>query len=68
MGMDNLEPTLAPERSFTEVGNGVIDFPKIFTHAKEAGLKYWFVEQDKCPGDPFDSITKSIGYIKKTLL
>jgi len=57
-----------PERSFTEVGNGVIDFPKIFTHAQEAGLKYWFVEQDKCPGDPFDSITKSIGYIKKTLL
>jgi sugar phosphate isomerase/epimerase len=57
-----------PERSFTEVGNGVIDFPKIFTHAKEAGLKYWFVEQDKCPGDPFDSITQSIAYIKKNLI
>jgi sugar phosphate isomerase/epimerase len=57
-----------PQRSFTEVGNGVIDFPKIFTHAKEAGLHYWFVEQDTCPGDPFDSITKSIAYIKKTLL
>lgn len=56
------------ERSFTEVGNGVIDFPKIFTHSKEAGLKYWFVEQDKCPGDPFDSITQSIAYIKKDLI
>ncbi len=57
-----------PERSFTEVGNGVIDFKKIFTHTQTAGLKYFFVEQDKCPGDPFDSITQSIGYIKKNLI
>ncbi|HMH21069.1 MAG TPA: sugar phosphate isomerase/epimerase [Puia sp.] len=57
-----------PERSFTEVGNGTIDFPKIFTHAQEAGMKYFFVEQDKCPGSPFDSITQSIAYIKKNLV
>ena len=57
-----------PEKSFTEVGNGVIDFKKIFTHTKEAGLKYFFVEEDKCPGSPFDSITMSIDYIKKNLV
>src|SRR5258706_14376241 len=57
--MDN-----TPEHSFTEVGSGIIDFKKIFTHADKAGLKYFFVEQDKCPGSPFDSITKSITYIK----
>jgi sugar phosphate isomerase/epimerase len=57
-----------PERGFTEVGNGIIDFKKILTHAPEAGLKYFFVEQDKCPGDPFDSITQSIAYIKKNLV
>jgi sugar phosphate isomerase/epimerase len=57
-----------PEHSFTEVGNGTIDFKKIFTHAHEAGLKYFFVEQDKCPGSPFDSITQSIAYIKKNLV
>lgn len=54
--------------NFTEVGNGVIDFKKIFMHADHAGLKYFFVEQDQCPGDPFDSITKSITYIKKNLV
>ncbi|MES1221669.1 MAG: sugar phosphate isomerase/epimerase, partial [Bacteroidota bacterium] len=56
------------DHAFTEVGNGTIDFKKIFTHAGKAGMKYFFVEQDKCPGSPFDSITKSIGYIKKNLV
>jgi sugar phosphate isomerase/epimerase len=55
-------------RAFTEVGNGTIDFKKIFAHSKNAGLKYFFVEQDKCPGSPFDSITQSITYIKKNLV
>ncbi len=54
--------------SFTEVGSGVIDFKKIFKQADEAGLKYFFVEQDKCPGSPFDSITKSYNYIKNNLV
>ena len=57
-----------PDHSFTEVGNGTIDFKKIFKSADKAGLKYFFVEQDKCPGSPFDSITKSITYIKKNLV
>jgi sugar phosphate isomerase/epimerase len=55
-------------QAFTEVGNGVIDFKKIFKQADELGLKYFFVEQDKCPGSPFDSITKSYNYIKKNLV
>jgi sugar phosphate isomerase/epimerase len=57
-----------PERKFTEVGNGIIDFKKIFAQSKKAGLKYFFVEQDVCPGDPFDSISQSISYIKKNLV
>ena len=56
------------KKMFTEVGNGVIDFKKIFTKAHTAGLKYFFVEQDICPGNPFDSITQSISYIKKNLV
>ncbi|MEO8112381.1 MAG: sugar phosphate isomerase/epimerase [Ginsengibacter sp.] len=55
------------KKDFTEVGNGVIDFKKIFEHKNKAGMKYFFVEQDKTPGSPFDSITKSIAYIKKNL-
>ncbi len=56
------------EKSFTEVGNGSIDFKKIFTQADKAGMKYFFVEQDKTPGDPFTSITQSINYIKHNLV
>jgi sugar phosphate isomerase/epimerase len=56
------------QHSFTEVGNGTINFKKIFKNAGKAGMKYFFVEQDKTPGSPFDSITQSIGYIKKNLV
>jgi sugar phosphate isomerase/epimerase len=61
--MDN-----TPEKSFTEVGSGIIDFKEIFQYKSLAGMKYFFVEEDKCPGSPFDSITKSINYIKKNLV
>lgn len=61
--MDN-----TPEHYFTEIGNGTIDFKKLFTQANKSGLKYFFVEQDKTPGSPFDSIIKSMTYIKKNLV
>ena len=61
--MDN-----TPEKAFTEVGNGIINFKEIFKHKQKAGLKYFFVEQDKCPGSPLDSIAQSISYIKKNLI
>jgi sugar phosphate isomerase/epimerase len=57
-----------PKQMFTEVGNGIIDFKKIFQHASKAGMKYFFVEQDICPGDPFVSITESYNYIKNNLV
>lgn len=56
------------DHMFTEVGNGIIDFKNIFKHADKAGLNYFFVEQDKCPGDPYDSITQSVNYIKTNLV
>jgi sugar phosphate isomerase/epimerase len=55
-------------QSFAEVGSGIIDFKTIFRHKNESGMKYFFVEQDKCPGSPFDSITSSIKYIKANLV
>jgi len=61
--MDNTE-----KHAFTEVGNGTIDFKKIFKNAKTSGMQYFFVEQDICPGSPFDSITKSYNYIKSNLV
>ena len=56
------------DKGFTEVGNGVINFKEIFKHKNEAGMKYFYVEQDKTPGDPFVSIKESIDYIKKNLV
>jgi sugar phosphate isomerase/epimerase len=61
--MDNTD-----KKFFTEVGSGVIDFKRIFKHAKLSGMKYFFVEQDQCPGSPFDSIAKSIGYLNSKIL
>lgn len=57
-----------PDQMFTEVGSGIIDFKRIFKYAKTAGMQYFFVEQDICPGDPFVSITKSYNYIKHNLV
>lgn len=56
------------DHAFAEVGSGIIDFKEIFKHADKAGMKYFFVEQDKTPGSPFDSITKSYQYIKQNLV
>ena len=57
-----------PNQTFTEVGNGSIDFKKIFAQAEKSGLDYFFVEQDSTPGNPYDSIIQSINYIKKNLV
>ncbi|THU36820.1 sugar phosphate isomerase/epimerase [Niastella caeni] len=61
--MDN-----TPKKSFTEVGSGVINYKKIFNYAKQSGMKYFFVEQDMCPGAPLDSTAKSIAYLKKNII
>ncbi|CAA9269757.1 MAG: Sugar or sugar phosphate isomerase/epimerase/dehydrotase [uncultured Adhaeribacter sp.] len=47
------------KKFFTEVGNGSIDFKRIFAAAKTSGMEYYFVEQDVTPGNPLDSITTS---------
>ena len=57
-----------PKQDFTEVGNGIIDFNKIFAHKATAGMKYFFVEEDHCPGSPFDSIAKSYQYVRQNLV
>ena len=46
------------------VGEGTIDFKRIFDSASIAGMKYYFVEHDM-PADPFKSITASIKNLRK---
>lgn len=57
--MDNSE-----EQFFTEVGSGVIDWKRIFEHAKEAGMRHFFVEQDETRiHDPLRSLQISRQYL-----
>jgi len=55
------------KKSFTEVGNGVIDFKKIFSKATDAGMQHFFVEQD-VSADPMASIATSYKYIQSSLV
>ncbi|HEY4110890.1 sugar phosphate isomerase/epimerase [Puia sp.] len=48
----------------TEVGNGYIDFKRIFEHAKDSGMKYFFVEQDGAP-KPLENIKTSFQNLQK---
>jgi len=55
----------AETKAITEVGNGTIDFDRIFAARKKAGLKYWFVEQDTSKRDKFESLKISRDYLAK---
>jgi sugar phosphate isomerase/epimerase len=56
-------------RGYTELGNGSIDFTKIFPDAKLSGLKHYFVEQGgNFTKDPIQSITECAAYMRKNPL
>ena len=55
------------KKSFTEVGNGVINYKKVFECAKKSGMQHFFVEQD-VSADPMASIQKSYQYIQSSLI
>jgi sugar phosphate isomerase/epimerase len=47
------------------VGEGNINFDRVFKTAEAAGTKYMMVEQDNCNGeDPFDCLKRSYEYLK----
>ena len=52
------------KKESTQVGDGTIDFSKIFEHKKHAGLKYAFVEQEAYTMPEEECIKKSIAYMK----
>lgn len=49
-----------------EIFNGNLDWPGIVAAAKEAGAPWYMVEQDICPGDPFESLTISYNNLAKS--
>lgn len=55
-GADEVE---AVRRQFAEVGEGNLDWPAIVAACRANGVQAVCVEQDICPGSPFDSLAKS---------
>jgi sugar phosphate isomerase/epimerase len=57
---------MSADKKDATLGEGIIDFKPIFSLAKRAGLKYFFVEQDNCKTHtPFESIKISRNYLIK---
>jgi sugar phosphate isomerase/epimerase len=54
-----------PRDAFKEIGQGVIDFVAFLPAAAKAGVKYYYVEQDYCPGNPLDSLRVSRQALKR---
>lgn len=50
-----------------EIGSGNLNWEAIISAAQESGCEWFIVEQDVCPGDPFDSLKKSFDYIRDHL-
>ncbi len=53
---------------FGEIGRGTLDFPRIIAAAENSGCQWFVVEQDTCPGDPFESLRYSFEYIRQHLV
>jgi sugar phosphate isomerase/epimerase len=53
-----------PPTSFAEVGSGTLDWKSILDAAKAAGVGHYFIEQDATPGDPLESVRKSVQYLR----
>lgn len=52
-------------RKMEVIGEGNINFDRVFEKAETAGTKYMLVEQDDCNGEnPFDCLKRSYEYLK----
>lgn len=45
---------------FAEIGTGLIDFEPILLWGEHNGVEFYAVEQDFCPGNPFESLNISL--------
>ncbi|HET9383542.1 MAG TPA: sugar phosphate isomerase/epimerase [Gemmatimonadales bacterium] len=52
-----------PEHKMVDVGQGKIEWKRIFAKREQAGIKHFFVEHDQ-PPQPFDGIAMSYTYLK----
>lgn len=50
---------------FAPVGQGTIDWKRIFTGAKQGGMQHYYVEQDYCEQPPLEAVKISYEYLSK---
>jgi sugar phosphate isomerase/epimerase len=55
------------ERSFAEIGRGILDWEAIHAASLEAGVECYCVEQDRCVGDPLESARISREFMRRLL-
>ncbi len=53
------------EQVMKEVGEGNLNWPGILEACREANVEWYAVEQDICPGDPFESLATSYRNLAK---
>jgi sugar phosphate isomerase/epimerase len=53
-----------PQKNFTEVGKGVVDFKRVFAQSKLGGIRHYFVEQDETKGPAIESARESYEYLE----
>ncbi len=51
-------------KSFAEIGAGILNWDGIFKAAEEAGVAWYLVEQDLCSGPPIESARKSLEFMR----
>lgn len=54
--------------TWCEIGHGTLPWKKILAAAERSGCEWFIVEQDTCPGDPFESLRKSFDFIRSHLV
>ena len=50
--------------AFAEIGQGTLPFSRIIPEAEASGCRWFIVEQDTCPRDPFESLQMSFDFLK----
>lgn len=56
--------SLENKPDFREIGRGTLPFDRIISEAEKSGCEWFIVEQDTCPGDPFESLRQSFSYLQ----
>lgn len=53
------------KKQSTEFGKGGLDIVQMLKQRKQAGMKYFFVEQEEYASTPFESMKQNMDYLKK---